>query len=193
MLSGQMSATYLCKMTFCKVAPRPVLVRLPQQCYLISFSSHSSLSQLTQPFLLTNADYDRSKMNSHHDQSPRFAHLANLSTIKIQQLDTILASILELPSTQSTYAQIIDGKRTWQSYIDPNTYGFQNETTIVSDHPNPSDRAMQLYEEIRTKFTPQALRLEVKVFLPFFPTSFRADADSDIAGSELPKRAARKP
>ncbi len=132
-------------------------------------------------------------MNSHHDQSPRFAHLANLSTIKIQQLDTILASILELPSTQSTYAQIIDGKRTWQSYIDPNTYGFQNETTIVSDHPNPSDRALQLYEEIRTKFTPQALRLEVNVFLPFFPTSFRADADSDIAGSELPKRAARKP
>ena len=132
-------------------------------------------------------------MNSHYDQSPGFADLASLSTKKIQQLDTILASILELPSTQSTYAQVIDGKRTWQSYIDPNTYGFQKETTIVSDHPNPSDRAMQLYEEIRMKFTPQVLRLDEKGFLPFFPTSFRADADSDIGGSELPKRAARKP
>ena len=92
-------------------------------------------------------------MNSRLDH-PTFANLTNLSTKKVQQLETVLAFILQLPSAQSTYAQVIDGKRTWQSYIDPNTYGFQKETTIVSDHPNPSDRAMQLYEEIRKIFTP---------------------------------------
>ncbi|KAF6230551.1 hypothetical protein HO133_004895 [Letharia lupina] len=102
-------------------------------------------------------------MFSQVTETPRFAELANLSIDRLKQLETTLASILASPNAQDTYAQIIDGRATWQSHVDPNTRGFPNETIIVSDHPTPSDGAMQLYEEIRTVFTPQALKIDVQL------------------------------
>ncbi|CAD6575620.1 MAG: hypothetical protein ASARMPREDX12_007395 [Alectoria sarmentosa] len=102
-------------------------------------------------------------MESQVNLIPRFADLANLSNEKLQPLETILARILTSPKAQDIYAQIIDGRATWQSYIDPNTKGFPKETTIVSDHPNPSKEALQLYEKIRRVFTPQALRVDIQL------------------------------
>lgn len=126
-------------------------------------------------------------MESQVNLTPRFADLANLSNEKLQPLETILARILASPKAQDIYAQIIDGRATWQSYIDPSTKGFRKETTIVSDHPNPSKEAMQLYDEIRTVFTPQALRVDIQVSLALNKAGFDVGADSDIAGSRLSK------
>ena len=126
-------------------------------------------------------------MESQVNLIPRFADLANLSNEKLQPLETILARILASPKAQDIYAQIIDGRATWQSYIDPNTKGFPKETTIVSDHPNPSEEASQLYEKIRRVFTPQALRVDIQVGLPLNKVGFDVGADSDIAGSTLSK------
>lgn len=102
-------------------------------------------------------------MDSQINEIHRFADLANLSTEKLQHLETTLAFILALPNAHDIYAQIIDGKPTWKSYIDPNTYGFPTETTIVSDHPNPSNEAMQISEEIIAVFTPQALKIDIQL------------------------------
>lgn len=126
-------------------------------------------------------------MFSQVTETPRFAELANLSIDRLKQLETTLASILASPNAQDTYAQIIDGRATWQSHVDPNTRGFPNETIIVSDHPTPSDGAMQLYEEIRTVFTPQALKIDVQVCPTSHLTGVYAGADSGIASPELPK------
>lgn len=115
--------------------------------------------------------------------------MADLSTEKLQHLETTLAFILALPSVQDIYAQIIDGNPTWKSYVDPNTLGDRTEKTIVSDHPNPSHEAMQLYEEIRKVFRPQALNIDIQVSLSSITTGFctGTGTDSDEAGPELPK------
>ncbi len=94
---------------------------------------------------------------------PTFVELAGLDPEKLQRLESTLAIILALPIARDTYAQLIDGRRTWQSYVDPNTSGFRNEVMIVSDHPTPSEEALQLYEEIRTNFTAQELKIDIKV------------------------------
>ena len=103
-------------------------------------------------------------MDSPVDKLPTFADLANLSTDKFQQLESTLAFILATSAAQDTYAQLIDGRPTWQSYVrDP---GFPDEFTIVSDHPNPSHEAIQQYEEIRTRLTLHAVKMDIKVQLP---------------------------
>ena len=103
-------------------------------------------------------------MDSPVVKMPTFADLANLDTDKFQQLESTLAFILALPAAQDTYAQLIDGTPTWQSYVrDP---GFPDEITIVSDRPNPSDEAIQQYEEIRTGLTLHAIKMDVNVPLP---------------------------
>ena len=103
-------------------------------------------------------------MDSPVDKMPTFADLANLSTDKFQQLESTLASILASPAAQDTYAQLIDGRPTWQSYVrDP---GFPDEFIIVSDHPNSSDEAKQQYEEIRAGLTLHAIKVDINVQLP---------------------------
>ena len=103
---------------------------------------------------------------------PKFADLAHLKIEKLQELERTLTFILTLPNARDTYAQLIDGRPTWQSYIDPNTLGFPKEITIVSDHPNPTNGALQLYEEIRTVFIPQALKIDVQVHIISILMSF---------------------
>ncbi len=104
-------------------------------------------------------------MESQCTEMPTFVELAGLDPEKLQRLENTLAVILALPIARDTYVQLIDGRRTWQSYVDSNTYGFRNEVMIVSDHPDPSEEALQLYEEIRTNFTAQDLKIDVKVHL----------------------------
>ena len=69
--------------------------------------------------------------------------LLHLSVEKLQQLDVVLKSILALPIAEDTFAQILDGKPSWQS--------------------KPSDEARQRYGEFRKAFSIQALKLNVQV------------------------------
>lgn len=88
-------------------------------------------------------------MESNVSEVPKFVDLAtaNLSVEKFQQLETVLTFILALPIARNTYAQIIDGKN----------------TNISSDYPKPSDRAMRLYEDFRTAFKFQSLKIDSQV------------------------------
>ena len=106
---------------------------------------------------------DSNSMDSPVDRIPTFADLANLSADKYQHLESTLSFILASPAAQDTYAQLIDGRPTWQSYVRDS--GFPDEVTIVSDHPTPSDKAIQQYEEIRTALTLHAIKMDVNVQL----------------------------
>lgn len=44
-----------------------------------------------------------------------FSNLLHLSVEKLQQLDVVLKSILALPIAEDIFAQVIDGKPSWQS------------------------------------------------------------------------------
>lgn len=114
-----------------------------------------------------------------------FVDLADLSAEKLQQLETVLKSILALPIAQDTYAQIIDGNPTWQSYAEPNAKRFPLETTIVSDHPTPSPGAIQRYEEFRKDFTAAALKTDTQVCWRFNSTAHRSRAEFDIVGPKV--------
>lgn len=92
-------------------------------------------------------------MDSTGNNFSHFADLGYLSAEKLQQLDTILRSILALPVAQDTYAHIIDGKPTWESNANSNSKGPLN----------PSHKARQQYEEFRKVFNAQALKLDKKV------------------------------
>ena len=70
--------------------------------------------------------------------------ISNLSAEKLQQLETILTSILAMPIARDTYAQIIDG-------------------SVVHGHSKLSDEAIQRYEEIRKGFTARALKIDNQV------------------------------
>ena len=78
--------------------------------------------------------------------------LIHLSAEKLQQLETVLESILALPIAQETYAQIIDGKRIRQTPLDGSTQESSTETAIVSDRPKPSRRAIQHFKEFMKDF-----------------------------------------
>lgn len=95
---------------------------------------------------------------------PRFGDLSNLSAEKLQELETVLKSVLALPIARDTYAQIIDGTPTRTPYFDDikARRSRLKETIILSDSLNPTDQAMQLYEEIRTTFAPQGLKIDLK-------------------------------
>lgn len=90
----------------------------------------------------------------------RFGDLSNLRAEKLQELETVLASILTLPVARETYAKIIDGIliRTPRS---ENTKA--SRSLIVTDNLKPSDEAMRQYEEMRTTFTPQGLKIDLQV------------------------------
>lgn len=108
-------------------------------------------------------------MNSQSHETYTSAHLANLSPEKLQPLEIVLALILASSNAQDIYAQLIDGKPTWQSYPDPNFDRFPDEVMIVSDHPCPSDEAIQLYEEVRTTISTSELMVDIKVSLLMDP------------------------
>lgn len=105
------------------------------------------------------------RTDSNTSEMPIFGDLTNLSPEKLRELETVLNSILALPVARETYAQIIDGKpiRTPYSEDIKALRSHLRETIIVKDNPKPSDQAMQLYEEIRTKFAPQTLEIDLKL------------------------------
>ena len=94
---------------------------------------------------------------------PIFGDLSNLSAEKLQELEKLLELILALPIARDTYAQIIDGTPTRTPYSDDIKARRSplNETIIVSDNSKPTDRALQLYQEIRTTFAPQGLKVDL--------------------------------
>ena len=73
-------------------------------------------------------------------------HLSDLSVLypeKLQQLDNILKLILSSSVAQDTFAQIIDGRPTWQS--------------------QPSQEAREKYNAFRASFSAQDLKLDTRV------------------------------
>lgn len=104
------------------------------------------------------------KIPSIPGEMPTIGDLSNLSVEKLQDLERVLKPILALPIARDTYAQIIDGTPTRTPYSDDIKANKSplSETIIVSDNSKPSDRAMQLYEEIRTTFAPQGLKIDLK-------------------------------
>lgn len=104
-------------------------------------------------------------MESNVNEVSGFGDLTNLKAEKLQELETILTSILALPIARETYAQIIDGfptrnprsREIWSARSSP-----LSDSTISQDS-RPSDRAVQLYEEIRVAFAPQGLKVSLKV------------------------------
>lgn len=90
-----------------------------------------------------------------------FADLPNLKSEKLQELQNILASILVSPAAESVYAQLIDGKPTWQSSADhPRSH---HEAAINSDQSNPSNCAIQQYQSLRTSMESIMLLLKIDV------------------------------
>ena len=89
--------------------------------------------------------------------------ISNLSAEKLQQLETIMASILAMPVARDTYAQIIDG-------------------SVVHDHSKISDEAIKQYEEIRKGFTARALKIDTQVHSR--PTSVDHYSPADFAKAD---------
>lgn len=93
----------------------------------------------------------------------RIGDLSNLSPTKLEELETVLASILALPVARQTYAQIIDGKST-RNLASLDFIALRSP--IVNDGSKPSDRAVQLYEDFRVTFVPQGLKIDLQVRSP---------------------------
>ena len=102
-------------------------------------------------------------------ENPSFGDPTNLSVEKLQELETVLESILALPLAKDTYAQIIDGSPIRTPFSDDIKAHKSSlcETIIVGNRSKPSDRALQEYDAIRRGFTPQILRIDLKVRIPF--------------------------
>ena len=104
-------------------------------------------------------------MELNSNEKPSFGDLTNLTVEKLQELDTVLTSILTLPIARNTYAQVIDGKPIRTPYSDDikARKSRLSETIIVSDNAKPSPHALQEFEKIRTRFATQDLRIDLKV------------------------------
>ena len=101
-------------------------------------------------------------------ENPTFGDPTNLNVEKLQELETVLKSILALPLAKDTYAQILDGSPIRTPFSDDIRAHKSSllETIIVGDKTKPSDDALQGYESIRRAFTPQILRIDLKVRTP---------------------------
>ena len=135
------------------------------------------------------------KVQSNPGEMPDIGDLSNLSAEKLQELETLLKSILALPIARDTYAQIIDGTPTRTPYSD-DIKAFRSplrKTIIVNDNSEPSGRAMQLYEETRTTFAPQGLKIDLKACTSSLMIFHFINPDSNTAGARLPKCATGKP
>lgn len=117
---------------------------VPTACLTPPFSSSSSssLSHTAIHTLVSSTTY-KIIMASTLNHLSGFSDLLHLSVEKLQQLDVVLKSILALPIAEDTFAQILDGKPSWQS--------------------KPSDEARQRYGEFRKAFSIQALKLNAQV------------------------------
>ena len=110
------------------------------------------------------------KMDSKAHNNPNFGDLSNLDVNKLQELDTVLASILALPVAQEAFPQIIAGKPTRSPFSDDikSKRCYMHETFIDSDYAMPSDQAVREYEDIRKTFSPLGLKIDLNVcILPF--------------------------
>lgn len=109
------------------------------------------------------------KMDSKAHEDTNFGDLSNLDVNKLQELDTVLASILALPVAQEAFSQIIAGMPTRSSFSDDikTRRCYMHETFINSD-AKPSDQAVWEYENIRKAFNPLGLKIDLNVWtLPF--------------------------
>ncbi len=99
---------------------------------------------------------------------PTFGDLTNLSVEKLQELSTVLTTVLALPVARDAYAQIIDGKPTRTPYSEVNLRQSKTgKINSISGNSKPTDQAFQEYEKIRKAFTPQDLLIDLKVRDPF--------------------------
>ena len=102
-------------------------------------------------------------------EMPHFDDLTSLSAEKLQELETVLGSILSLPIACETFAQIIDGTPTRTPYSDDIKANKSHlwETIIVSNNSKPSDWAIQEYKKFRTTFRttfpPKGLIIDLEV------------------------------
>ena len=88
-------------------------------------------------------------MNSRVNEQPMFAGLANLKSEKLQELQNTLAPILASSAAEGVYAQLIDGRPTGQQE--------------ATDQSNPSDSAIQLYQNVRASLKLQLLKIDMNV------------------------------
>ena len=104
-------------------------------------------------------------MESKAHENLNFGDLSNLDVKKLQELNTVLASILALPVAQEAFSQIIAGKPTRSPFSDDikTRSCYMHETFIDSDNVKPSDQAVRQYENIRKAFTPQGLKIDLNV------------------------------
>ena len=117
-------------------------------------------------------------MESYANNGPTFGDLTNLGVEKLQELDTVLKTILTAPIAQDIYAQIIDGNPRHPVY--PN-----EKTSSISGNLKPSDRALQEYEKIRKSFASQDLLIDLRV--RDSPGSWFPQTELNIARSRLSK------
>lgn len=120
------------------------------------------------------------KMPLKANQVPGFGDLTNVSAEKLQELETVLQHVLDLPIARDTYAQIIDGTPTRTPFSDEikRTRSTFYKTIIDSDNSKPTDEAMQKYEEIRQQIAPQDLVIDLKVCNTFLIISHLARINS---------------
>ena len=82
-------------------------------------------------------------MESKIDNELPLSELTVLKPENLQQLDNILKVVLNSSIAENTFAQIIDGRPTWQS--------------------PPSEEARKKYKEFRASFSAQVLKLDTEV------------------------------
>ena len=111
-------------------------------------------------------------METHANTMPTFGDLTNLSAEKLQELNTVLASILALPLARDTYAQIIDGKPIRTPYSEENkiSQSGSGKSNSISGNSKPTDRAIQEYEKISKAFTSENLLIDLNVSDPSLMT-----------------------
>ena len=104
-------------------------------------------------------------MESFVKNKPGFGHLTNLDPEKLQDLETVLTKILDLPIARDTFAQVIEGRPTRTPYSDEIKKSKDpfDKTIIISDNVKPSHDAVQRFEEIKAAFAPQDLIMDLKV------------------------------
>lgn len=98
---------------------------------------------------------------------PGFGDLTNVSVEKLEELEKILGVILALPITRNTFAQIIEGTPTRTPFSDEikQSESTFRHTVIANHDAEPSDEAVQDFEEIRSAFTARNLIIDLKVYI----------------------------
>ena len=104
-------------------------------------------------------------MESVASDMANFGSLTNIDPENLQDLKTVLTTILALPIARDTFAQVIDGTPTRTPFSDEikNSKFTYSKTIIVNDNMKPSHKAVQKFDEIKTAFAPQNLMIELKV------------------------------